>query len=96
MGASSLSEKTTRSTIYQAALNQLSLVHNKMRDCDTVRDKNKKKEKFDEKKNTEIYTELSTCCKKVFQAMSLSGVVSSAAPEGDELELEWIHGMSHF
>ena len=67
-----------------------------MRDSDTVRDKNKKKEKFDEKKNMEIYTELSTCCKKVFQAMSSSGVVSSAAPEGDELELEWIHGMLKF
>ena len=67
-----------------------------MRDGDTLRDNNKKKEKFDEKKNMEMYTELSTCCKKVFQAMSLSGVVSSAAPEGDELELEWIHGMLYF
>ena len=68
-----------------------------MRDGEAaVGDKNKKKGKLDEEINSALYTELSACCKKVFHAMSLSGVVSSAAPEGDELELEWIHGTLHF
>lgn len=67
-----------------------------MRDDDAVKDKNKKNGKLDEKKSAETYAELSACCKKTFQAMNLSGVVSSAAPEGDELELEWIHGTRHF
>ena len=67
-----------------------------MRDGDAILDKNKKNEKLEENRNTDVYSELSACCKKVFHAMSLSGVVSSAAPEGDELELEWIHGTQHF
>ena len=67
-----------------------------MRDDDAVKDKNKKNRKLDEKKNTDTYAELSACCKKTFHAMSISGVVSSAAPEGDELELEWIHGTRQF
>lgn len=96
LGSLSKSEKATRSTLYQSALNQLSLMHNKMRDDDAVMDKNKKNGKLDEKKSTETYAELSACCKKTFHAMSSSGVVSSAAPEGDELELEWIHGTRQF
>lgn len=71
-------------------------MHNKMRDDDAVKYKNKKNGKLDEKKSIETYAELSACCKKTFHVMSLSGVVSSAAPEGDELELEWIHGTRHF
>lgn len=71
-------------------------MHNIMRVDDAVEDKNKKNGKLDEKKSTETYAELRACCKKTLQAMSLSGVVSSAAPEGDELELEWIHGKRQF
>ena len=67
-----------------------------MRDNDAVKDNNKKNGKLDEKRSPETYAELIACCKKTFRAMSLSGVVSSAAPEGDELELEWIHGTRQF
>ena len=76
--ALSQSEKAGRSSAYSTALAQLSLSHSKLRE--TTEGK------------ADVYREVQLAAKKVFTALSLSGVVSSAAPEGDELELEWVHG----
>jgi hypothetical protein len=76
--ALSQSEKAGRSSAYTTALAQLSLSHSKLRETSEGK--------------ADIYREVQFAAKKVFSALSLSGVVSSAAPEGDELELEWVHG----
>ena len=44
----------------------------------------------------EIYNKHVTVASEVRKTMSLSGVDNGAQPDGDELELEWVHGYRGF
>ena len=90
------SEKIVRTAAYFTALSQLNTIHNKIRGSQSNSSKGPSSgiSSLSITGGKNVYDEVRASCKAVAAALSVSGVTSSAAPEGDDLELEWIHGTS--
>ena len=88
------SEKIVRSAAYFTALNQLNTIHSKIRGSQSNSSKGPSSgiSSLSTTGGKNIYDEVRASCKLVATALSISGVNNSTAPDGDELELEWIHG----
>lgn len=81
------SEKIVRAAAYFTAIRQLSTIHNKIRGSDSTSISSSNL-----KVGRNMYDEVRACCRQVASALSVSGINNSAAPEGDELELEFVQG----
>ena len=78
------SDTAAKAAEYRAALAEFSTIHGDLR------------KKGDAVAQRETYDKVRKKAREVFNKMSDSGVTSAAAPDNDELELEWIHGMRAF
>ena len=88
------SEKIVRTAAYFTALSQLNTIHNKIRGSQSNSSKGPSSgiSSLSITGGKNVYDEVRASCKQVAAALSISGVNNSTAPDGDELELEWIHG----
>ena len=84
-GGQSEGDKIAQSSAYYTALSEFSVLHAKLRD---------KVEGgvSDSAVMNVVYSEVRASGRKALAASSVSGVLCSAAPDMDELELEWVHG----
>ena len=78
------SDTAVKAKEYREALVEFSTMHGDLR------------KKGDAAAQRETYDKVRKKAREVFNKMSDSGVTSAAAPDNDELELEWIHGMRAF